>query len=325
MRFLHRIDGPGGIAEVVDTDHDRLRRAIFLDGRTGFWDTRTSIATATLHASAPERAPAFIFHIGFCGSTLLASLLDRPGGRFVLKEPQAIADLASQWPLFQGRAAADEALRAVIGALAASTPEGEALIVKPSCWINPLLETMVRARLVSRAVFMTLGSRDYLTACFRGGRDRLAFCARLAGLFARYDDRMNAELAQAAADSSDPLARMARIVVLLHAWQTDAFGAAMDVLGPDRCSLVTFADGGTDAARRAGALADLLAPGSGPLASAGNEAVSHHAKDPHRPYDAKAQDSANDLIEHHHAARFDAALDWLASTLPRYLSGAASR
>ncbi|MHA7820186.1 MAG: hypothetical protein ACX930_11120 [Erythrobacter sp.] len=313
LPFLHRLDSLTDEAELVMTSHMRLREAIFLDGRERFWTERMLLAKDEIGLAIEPQATAFIFHIGFCGSTLLARLLDAPGDRFVLKEPQALSDLASQLPLSEG---AKANLDIAVGALAGSAPDGEVPIVKPSCWVNPLLSRLVERGLIERAVFLNLDWRAYLTACFRGGRDRLAYCARFADLFARYDTQMRLELDQAIVANDDALDRMARIVLLLHAWQTSEFAAAEKVLGDGRALSTTFPAANAEPAAQAIDLARFLCPGSGAGPLDQSVDLKQHAKDSSQAFDTERQDTANAEIERHHGARFDAARAWIESAFP---------
>lgn len=294
-------------AELVMTNHSDLRNAIFLDGRERFWSERMLIAKDELELITEPVPTSFIFHIGFCGSTLLARLLDLPGSRFVLKEPQALSDLASQWPHADHCA---ENLGIVTGALSRSGPEGEVTIVKPSCWANPLIPHLVSSGLVARAIFLTLDWRSYLTACFRGGRDRLAYCARMAESFATHDGDKRDALSNAIVESNDPLDQTARMILLLHAWQLEMFKAAELALDENRARSCVFQCEGDSVRQKASELARFLTPNVDPeLANSGVD-FNQHAKDPTTRFSDEAQNVANAEILRHHRERFDAAHAW---------------
>ncbi len=328
MPFLHRLDSLEGEAELVETSHARLREAVFLDGRETFWTRRMLLATNELELVTEAEPLSFLFHTGFCGSTLLARLLDRRGERFVLREPQAIADMASQYHLLAAQASrrkADRVLSGVIGALAGSAPGGETAIVKPSCWVNPLLPHLVRDGHVQRATFLSQEPRNYLAACFRGGHDRLAYCAHFAQMLADTDPAMGEELQMAITTDTEPLDRMARIVVLLHAQQTALFTEAAETLGNSRVMQCDFADISLDFIDAAKRLATFLAPSSkAEISETAGTILNSHAKDPSRSFTADEQDRQDLEIEQHHASRFDAALEWLAKALPHRISAGAT-
>jgi hypothetical protein len=96
--FLHRIDAAAGLGSYVSTTASKLRDAALIDGREPFWNAQ-EVRPLTLGASrssAPQSPPYSIFHVSFCGSTLLGQFLDQPGRTLVLREPQALVDLSAQ-------------------------------------------------------------------------------------------------------------------------------------------------------------------------------------------------------------------------------------
>lgn len=324
--FLHRLDSANGEGELVTTDHTALRSAIFLDGREQFWSERMLASSQELALVTNPEPVSFVFHSGFCGSTLLAGLLDAPEERFVLKEPQAISDLASQWPMLTGNGApppAIDSLDLVVGGLRSSAPLGEKLIVKPSCWANPLLPHLLGKAWIERAVFISLEWRAYLTACFRGGRDRLAYCAKLAELYAQHDETMNVDLKRVIAGGGDSLDTVARIVTLLRSQMLGAFEEAGRALGSDRALHCTLAEGSNAITAQASELARFFDP-DGRAEMLQSDATELHAKAPSNRFDLAEQRNIDAEIERHHGARFDAARDWFARELPHRLSGEAS-
>ncbi|QZH76084.1 MAG: hypothetical protein JY451_05865 [Erythrobacter sp.] len=316
LDFPHRVDALRGDVQWASTSVAQLRAATFLDGRETFWSG--SRVEALAERPAPEaQSPGMIFHVGFCGSTLLARLLDRSGSVLVLKEPQALADLASQAPQL-GEARLAEVLGWAMPHLAAAAPAGEACVIKPSNWINGLAPALAGGGHVRRAIFLTMAPRAYLRAVFRGGRDRLAHCLRLAELLA-HSVAGGGELVRAAiARADDPLDRSALLVVLLHRFQLDLFDRAETRLA-DGCALridhAELAADPLEATRRAAAVLDL--PGE-PTADFD---AARHSKDMAQVSSADAEESANREIEHHHGARFDMALAWFESRI----TAAASR
>lgn len=312
--FLHRMSSGEGEALLVETDHDRLRGAVFLDGRKTFWSHESLVGLGELEHAIEPRPIDMILHPGFCGSTLLARLLDSPGAIFPLKEPQALSDMASQYPLVVplDPGLAGRALRVVVGTLVASTPAGERLLVKPSCWANPLLPRLAEQGFAGRLCCITIGAEDYLVAAFRGGRERLAYCMRLAELFARYDERRNAALAAAIAADAAPLARAARIVALLHHWHHALYGELAATLGDGRIYHIASHRLLDDpVAAREHALAHF-APGTAiPASQTAAAILRHDAKAPERRFAASEESARNAAVMQEHAGLFRSALDWL--------------
>ncbi|WP_052768852.1 hypothetical protein [Aurantiacibacter marinus] len=306
--FLHRVDGIRREAQWVTTRPADLRAATFLDGRETFWSAQRVEAIA---ARQPEASPAcrMIFHTGFCGSTLLARLLDSPGSVLVLKEPQALTDIASQAAHIPA-ARTNDLLSWTLAQITAIAPAGEALAIKPSNWVSGLAPALVAGGQVACAVFLTMELRPFLRAAFRGGRDRLAHCMRLAELLAPQLEEGEWLMQRAMADAADPLDRAALVVALAHRFQLQLFDRAQDGLLPANTARIDHAELIADrraAVQRAATALGLPPPAENP---AGLDLVAH-AKDPGRRYSLSEEDEANREIELHHAHRFDLALDWL--------------
>lgn len=115
-------------------------------------------------AATPPAPMHFIFHSAFCCSTLLARAFDRPGVAMGLKEPMIFNDL-SGWRQ-RGAIPADVAivLDSALTLLARPFAPGEAVIVKPSNIINPLIAVSLALRPTSTAVFLEAPLRTYLSS-----------------------------------------------------------------------------------------------------------------------------------------------------------------
>lgn len=120
----------------------------FLDHRIKPLPIETiSLSSARIDAALKNMAmmqTSWIFHTGFCGSTLLANCLDHPAATLVLREPLVLSRLAQSLrdssdqntPGMQGLIAR------VIGLCERSYP-GEACIIKASNFANPLIPRLM--------------------------------------------------------------------------------------------------------------------------------------------------------------------------------------
>ena len=116
-------------------------------------------------ATAPQPAPLhFIFHSAFCCSTLLARAFDIHGVSMGLKEPVVFNDL-SGWK-HRGGKPADIArvLDSALTLLARPFAPGEAVIIKPSNIIAPLMAVTLAMRPNSHALFLEAPLRTYLSS-----------------------------------------------------------------------------------------------------------------------------------------------------------------
>ena len=84
-RLLHRIDPASRRLTYVRAEAEALRRTPFLDGRTTFWEGQPEIVGFDARPNpAADPAERYIFHVSFCGSTLLAAALGEASGALVL-------------------------------------------------------------------------------------------------------------------------------------------------------------------------------------------------------------------------------------------------
>ena len=306
LEFLHRIDPLAGAAAFVATSHSRLAAATCLDGRERFWD---AVRTGRIEAARdPVGAPAFLFHQGFCGSTLLSRLLEASGA-LVLREPQCLVDIAAARPRILAGQSATGLGPLLDFALGHLGETADSVVIKPSNWINPLVGDLCVPGRVERALFLTMDRRAFLVAAFRGGRERIEFCIRLAVEIAAALPGGNATLQQAIDAERDPLDRAAHITALLWAMQDALFVRAIAANGWGDEARVEFADLMADpdaATRRA---ADHL--GLGQPDAFSNRAMERHSKAPERAFHPADRVREDALVEQHHGVRFDAALGWL--------------
>lgn len=331
--FLHQIDPAHGRVTFIPTTAKRLARPSFVDGRSDFAtgapvDFSLDEALAQEGIGEPPRSPGrFIFHVSFCGSTLLSRMLELPGSAFVLKEPNCLVDLAD-WKRRTGPAG-DPRLGPALGlarsCLGRRWATDEPIIVKPSNWANNLLDELTADPASVKPLFITMERQPFLVAVLRGGRDRLAFTARAAQHLA--STREAQELVRdAVAATSDPLGRAANLALLALHLQLDLFASVMRRTGGDSRCVV---DSGTITSRPAEAalLANaILALGIEPARLADHAAARamENAKGPGRSFRPEARQAEDSDIERHHGALISSSLRWAERSLgaPRRLGAA---
>lgn len=97
--FIHNFDIVGDRALIIRLSAEQRRNASFLDDRIlgrgveGGWANWADIEPAARRA--PTVSPAFIFHVGHCGSTLISRLLEEASGVRSLREPMSLRTFAT--------------------------------------------------------------------------------------------------------------------------------------------------------------------------------------------------------------------------------------
>lgn len=119
-----------------------------------------------------QRAPLhYIFHSGFCCSTLLAACLDLPGLASSFSEPMVLNDVVG-WRLRGAPPpAVGEALQDALHLLARPFAGDQAAVVKPSSVANGLANAMLALQPQSRAIVMHAPLSDFLLSIAKKGLD----------------------------------------------------------------------------------------------------------------------------------------------------------
>src|SRR3954471_23087902 len=99
------VDVEAGHVELVDLDGASYREAFFhetmerhLRERPALRPVKVEFSDFLQIARPYLKAPdAFLFHLGRCGSTLLANMLSASGDHLLIKEPPIVSDLISYW------------------------------------------------------------------------------------------------------------------------------------------------------------------------------------------------------------------------------------
>lgn len=168
----HSYDASGAnlvFVKVTREDHGRLAFLSSNELRRGF--EFVSVPAAPLQSLATEqrRGPLhFIFHTAFCCSTLLINALAVGDHVLGMKEPDVLVNLTHRLmkgEIFEGTGR----LSLVLGLLARPFDGTEAIVVKPSCFANPLLGKVLRQLPDARAILLHSSVRTFLYAVAKRG------------------------------------------------------------------------------------------------------------------------------------------------------------
>lgn len=317
--FLHAIDVEADLAVFFPTSRERLREAAFVDGRSNIATGAPEPARLSelLRAARPEPTPGrFIFHMSFCGSTLLSRLIDVPGHSLVLKEPNCLVDLAT-WKTLNIRTGQPyrrlaSALDLARAALRRPWALGEEVTTKPSSWVNNLLDDLTLDPGQILPLFITMGRAAFVRAVFRGGTDRLAFTAQLASHLAAIFPEGDRLLQDAVEGADEALGRAANLALVAHELQLCLFERALRRGGWDGQSVIDFDEISTapyEAARKA-SRGLRLGLESSDLEKNVAEHASRHSKMPRIGYSADQRRSDDKAVIAHHQKTIEASLAW---------------
>lgn len=159
----HDIDQQRGHVRFLKIDRQKTEDHGFLAnlGDTGL---KTSIPINDVLSIKPPMAPIhFIFHSGFCRSTLLLRAMQSRDLSVCLNEPEILNSLARL-----GRP--DQNLvDSIVQLLARRQRNGETVIVKPSNFVNRLIPQLLHSNPQARGVIVTNRLHEFLEAVVRKG------------------------------------------------------------------------------------------------------------------------------------------------------------
>ena len=318
--LLQAVDPAADTAAFLPVEGARLRKAAFVDGREPLSDrpvlTARGLSAAVSAIEGPAPTARYVFHGAFCGSTLLARLLDAPGHALVLREPDVLSSLAD-------RKLEAESAGPLLGRLCALATSslfrprrpGEPVVVKPSNWVNNLLDELCDAALDARAVFIESELSDFLEAVFRGGTERFRFVTQAAWRLSRAEEADRALIERAARDAASPGARAANLAVVLHVLQRRRFAAAQARAGWERVEVLSQARLTADplAAADLAALALELELPQATLEAAVRAWAGRYSKDAAVSFTPQARAAADRSVRERFGAEIAAARAWARS------------
>lgn len=256
---LRLVDG-GQSIEFVKASRAQVSNSGFLDHRmardqaTARKVDVSAFTNESISASGP--AASYLFHSAFCGSTLLARILDQSGQVLSLKEPHILAQLA-QAKRARGLGARDRlsddglgaALDRLAGLIERSWMPGEAILIKPTNLANNLIPDLVARG--GKAMFLYGPLESFLRSMIAYGEEGRVFMRSLAQAMIR-----DGEL------RFDQQTELTDFQIGALAWraQLDLFRYWLERLGPTRAMSLNFADFSAEPQRGARAVAEFFWP-----------------------------------------------------------------
>ncbi len=145
----------------------------------------TALPLQRLRAEAPPIH--FIFHTGYCCSTLLCRALDVPGVSMALKEPQALYSISE--PLMWGKDVEGrlKALEVILDLMSRGLTPGETQIVKTTYTDIALVQPILDSRPTTRALFLHGPLDEFLRSVAKRG---LHGRANMRGLYERLSQQI---------------------------------------------------------------------------------------------------------------------------------------
>lgn len=233
--LAHRYDPGHDAFHMLPVARMRHAQVPFLTD-THLFDAGAPMVVRRSDAMAMATPPApihFLFHSAYCCSTLLAAAFDMPGVAMGLKEPVLLNDIVG-WRHRGGQGSdvarvLDESLRLLARPFAA----GEAVVVKPSNLINPLIPAIMGLRPDARALLLHAPLDAYLASIARKG---LAGRLWVRDLFTKL---MNEGMLGRLGIAPDDYLGLTDIQVAAAGWlaQHQQFGLLCERLGPRVASL----------------------------------------------------------------------------------------
>ena len=169
LRLAHRYDEAADSFHFLDIDRELHEKATFLTDEYLPAELPRQIEPRRDHdgMQRPDTPLHYIFHSGFCCSTLMARALHQSGMATSLSEPTILRDMAG----FESRSADKTLYREVLDTslslLAHPFSPGECVIAKPSCTVNGHAADLLAMRDTSRAIFLYAPLRVFLNSIAR--------------------------------------------------------------------------------------------------------------------------------------------------------------
>ena len=307
--FLHAFNKSTDTFTFVKTNERILRQLAFIDGRENisvnndYYHLKAEDIEEQYLANEVKSPLRFIFHIGFCGSTLLANTLGQQSEKVLCyKEPQILIDLAqlkaNQHLCYRDHTQWKKYLQLCLSQLNKIFSVGQASVIKPSNWVNSLLPDLVKTCPDIRAVFISMPLEDYLIAVFRGGQERIQFIYELRQHLV-HDLSEYAALCQEIDQSDDEiLLQVGKTIAVVYLMQQQLFKQAQKLLKTEQYKLIDYhqISGMPEVSIKQVSQALMLGLEIEEIQSAIADSFTKHAKDSRYEYSINKQAEVNHQV-----------------------------
>jgi len=326
--LLHCVDIEAGCFGFIRTSRALLSEASFIDGRSKIsidetlWHVPIDDALSWYESSIPAVRPnRFIFHSAFCGSTLLARVMDIDGKSFVLKEPSILAQLAdikiARRELYLDSQRWSQFLAFVLSQLNIPWSEDESNLIKPSNWVNSELRDLVTFGGDSKLVLLSQSPIQFLTAVFRSGGERIqyvySFLSQIRSIFPEFHSMID----EVENGSVDTVNMFSRLMIISYAIQARAFNQAKEFLDQRDQVSCTYDDLMRDPVNAIFKIADTFELDLTQL-EIERSIVRHyhkHSKVRDRSFSQDEMNSVDKEVLLHYQRNFDSAIEWLTDKM----------
>jgi len=321
--FLTKLNVSSGFLEFLRTDIATLQRASFLDGRSELSvdENIYTVSLADAMSWYEARGSAWnqgrlIFHIAFCGSTLLSRVLDTSQSVFVYKEPQVLTDLEvvmRQGGTFgPGGYAWGQVLGLVLSQFNSPPDAACARVIKPSNLMNSIVPDICGPHDKNRAVFLAMEPRSFLIAVLRGGSKRVSYIFRVLENLRATVPAIGRIVSNMNLEGEGELPLVARKILLAHALQMRIFAQAMASLPNDRYYQLSYEQLVESPHEHIGKVSSCLNLQLSPQQISRNidSTFELHSKVNDRPFDSRTAAAANVQVSEHYGEVIDDALKW---------------
>ncbi|NMP31826.1 hypothetical protein HII17_09640 [Thalassotalea sp. M1531] len=323
--FLHQFDAVNDRVTFINSTQEKLNHISFLDGRDNFSVDNTHyvhqasqlLANESLTVKTP--VTRYIYHVGFCGSTLLAKTLGHILSKVqCLKEPQVLIDLANlkaQNHLhYRDRSKWQQGLNVVINQLGKTFTKDQHAMIKPSNWVNSLLPDLVTQVPEQKAVFLTIDLAQYLLAIFRGGKARINFIYHLREHLLAVMPEYKTLINQIDNSGEDIYIKVAKSAAVVYMMQHSQFSRAQASLPSCQWTEIYYQqliEQPFDTLKQAGDTLSLPLTDK-ELLSAISELFGQHAKQDKQRYTYESQQEVDKQVLQAYSPAINSALDWYA-------------
>jgi hypothetical protein len=321
--FLTKLNVVSGSLEFLRTDIATLQRASFMDGRSqlsvdkNIYTVGLSEALSWYEAGGSAWSQSrLIFHIAFCGSTLLSRALDTPPSVFVYKEPQILTDLevvVRQGGTFgPGGYAWDQVLGLVLSQFNSPVEAACARVIKPSNLMNSIVPDICGLNDNNRAVFLAMEPRSFLIAVLRGGSNRVSYIFRVLENLLATAPAIGKVVSNMSLEGEGELPLVARKILLAHALQMHIFSQAAASLPNDRYYQLSYEQLVESPHEHLGKVSSHLNLRLNPQQISRNidSTFELHSKVNDRPFDSRTAAEVNVQVSEHYGDVIDEALKW---------------